>query len=80
MQKTMELTDRVYGHLWICESDVYNTVDPVYNCLAEGTGLRQEVGEEQVLQGGERGGFPAKRLLFDWKSEVRILVRRPATG
>ena len=30
--KTVELTEPVYAHLWICDTDIYNTIGAVYNC------------------------------------------------
>ena len=31
MQKAVELTEPVYAHLWICDTDIYNTIGTVYD-------------------------------------------------
>ena len=39
MKKTVELTEPVHAHLWICGADKYNTIGALYDFWFSGLGL-----------------------------------------
>ena len=82
MQKTMELTEPVYAHLWICTADVYNTISTVYSVWLKVQGYVKKWEETKFSKVEDLVAFRPRycSLVGDQKQKyTQILVRRPVT-